>query len=170
MVEMPRKKTAQPPEPPPSESELRALEIAELEEKFKADRDELVARNNTWHESRREACQAVDDCRRLAERLTNVRSYHQTATGHSARFDERVLLLVSAGGTPPGDLSIVANQAAGDPVGATASRLVDYLQRSLSELEPAFKSEADEARKLCESAPDPGPLLEDLEKIIASLG
>jgi len=169
MVEIPKKQTVQPPEPPPTESELRALEIAELEERFKADRDELVARNNTWHESRREACQAVDDCRRLAERLTNVRSYHQTATGHSARFDERVLLLVSAGGTPPGDLSIVANQAAGDPVGASAARLSGYLKTALADLELAFKSEADEARKLATEAPDSGPLLADLGEIVATL-
>ncbi len=170
MVEMPRKKTVQPPEPPPSEGERQAAEILELETRFKSEQEALRQKNNAWHESRRPATQAVDDARRLAERVVNVRSYHQTARGHAHLFDERILLLVSAGGTPPGDLSIVANQAAGDPVGASAGRLSGYLQRSLSELEPEFRAIVAEARKLCESAPDPGPLLEDLESIIASLG
>ncbi len=170
MTHIPKKKHVAVDTQPPTEAERQAAEILELETRFKSEQEALRGKNIEWHESRRPATQAVDACRRLAERLTNVREYHLVAKGHSEIFDERILTLVSAGGTPPGDLSIVANQAAGDPVGATAGRLVNYLKTALADLELAFKSEADEARKLCESAPDPGPLLADLDSIIASLG
>ncbi len=169
MTHVPQKKHVAADLPPMTEGEIRATKIFELEEKFKSARAALQASNAAFYEARGPACEAVDDCRRLAARIENTREYLTHARGHSQLFDERMTTLVGAGSAAPYDLSTVANSVAGDPVGATAGRLVNYLKTALADLELAFKSAVVNTRKLATEAPDSKPLLEDLEKIIATL-
>jgi len=168
LVEMPRRKNVvAPPEPPPSEGERRAAEIAAMEEKFKADRDEMVALNNAWHESRKPACESIDTVRHFAMRVVAARGHLRASQQHAAGFDERVLALIGSG--PPYDLSLVANQVNNDPIGGSAARAVGYLERWLAVEEPRFKTAVESARKLATEAPDSGPLLADLGEICATL-